>query len=67
MPNPFVTKFDSECQNCGSEVEEGDEMFSDDGEFICNECARERNIICDCGKKKKSSFEKCYECFKESE
>lgn len=67
MANPFQAKFDSQCQgeDCGTTVYKGEDMFVDDGEFICENCAQFREIICDCGKKKKADFKMCYECFNE--
>lgn len=60
--NPFEAKFSSMCTDCEMTVEEGDMMFSDSGDFICQDCADERDIICECGNYKKPDFEQCYEC-----
>ena len=62
MPNPFETQFDSECQDCGDMIDEGQPMFADKGEFICYECAEERDVICECGNYKKSEFATCFNC-----
>lgn len=67
MANPFQAQRDSECNDCGAMVNRGEDMFYDNGEdeggeFICEECAEYRGIICDCGKKKKSHYQTCWEC-----
>ena len=60
--NPFPNNFDSECSNCGNDIYEGDDVFADEGEFICADCADERDVICECGNYKKAGFPTCYDC-----
>ena len=62
MANPFQVKFDSECQECGSIVDQGENMFADDGMFICEPCAEELGVICSCGNYKKPEYDTCYNC-----
>lgn len=63
MANPFEAKFDSECENCGETVIEGDEMYATDDGFLCPDCASEEGYVCsDCGNFKKPEYELCYEC-----
>lgn len=63
MSNPFSSRFDSNCNECGNIVYEGEEMYADDGEFICLTCAEDRDIVCyECGAKKKPEFDLCYQC-----
>lgn len=40
----FNAHFDSDCENCDSVIDEGDEMAYDklDGEYICSDCTDER-------------------------
>lgn len=64
MANPFETKFDSECQECGSFVWEGDLMYSNDGTFLCKDCATLAEIVCACGNFKKDTFKTCFDCNK---
>ena len=61
MSNPFENQFDSECQNCGEKVEEGEMMYAFDGEFWCESCMSEENI-CECGNYKKEEYDECYDC-----
>jgi hypothetical protein len=60
--NPFPSKFDSECQECEEMIEEGESMFSDNGQFICIACAEEKDAVCECGNYKKPEFPTCFEC-----
>jgi len=62
MSNPFEAKFESECQNCGDTVDEGEEMFAVEGEFWCRDCAKRTNNICKCGNYKKDEFDSCFTC-----
>ena len=41
----FVARFDSECQGCGTQIAEGDQMGYDknNAEYICEECIQERS------------------------
>lgn len=63
MANPFETKFDSSCDSCGSEVEEGDVMYAHEELFICEICARANGNVCNCGNYKKDTCITCFECF----
>lgn len=62
MPNPFPSKFNSSCQNCDNHVDRGDSMYAHDGMFICQDCAVEGFLICDCGNYKKEQFKTCFNC-----
>jgi hypothetical protein len=62
MANPFQAKFNSTCNDCSGTVEPGDNMFADDGDFICEDCATDRNIICECGNYKKEEYDTCFDC-----
>ena len=62
MANPFETKFPSSCNNCDDTVEQGEKMFADKGDFICEFCAEQREVICDCGNYKKYEYDTCYDC-----
>lgn len=64
MSNPFRTSFDSTCSNCEKIVFEGDQMYSVDTFFICEDCVPKENM-CECGNYKKENFAKCYECGQE--
>lgn len=63
MPNPFPSKFNSECQNCQNHVDRGDSMYAHDGMFICQYCAEEGDLICpECKAYKKEQFKTCFSC-----
>lgn len=62
MANPFNVKFDSDCHDCGNTVEEGNQMFAHAGGFICEDCAENALVVCECGGYKKADFALCYEC-----
>lgn len=62
MANPFISKFNSECQNCDSSVSQGEEMYAVNGSFVCTGCAVEGNNVCACGAYKKEQFPRCYNC-----
>jgi len=64
VSNPFENQFNSECQQCGDEVEEGELMFAIDGQFVCDVCAESGDNVCACGNFKKSEYPTCYECYK---
>lgn len=65
MANPFPARFDSTCDSCGDPLYTyDDDVFVIDGIFVCEDCARRGNNVCDsCGKYKKSEYDQCYECF----
>jgi hypothetical protein len=61
--NPFTVTHDSVCEDCGDEILVGEQMFADEGEFVCPLCAMERNIVCpECASYKKVGYEYCYRC-----
>ena len=67
MSNPFLAKFDSSC-TCGEALYERDDLvYACDGQFVCQDCARQNGNVCECDEAnyKKSEFEKCYDCFNE--
>lgn len=64
MSNPFLTKFNSTCNSCGEEVDEGCEMYAiGEGIFVCYECAKDAGNVCkECDMYKKEDFDTCYKC-----
>ena len=66
MANPFLTQFDSDCNSCGDTVDEGDEMYACEGQFLCPSCADAGDYVCSCGNFKKSEYQTCYECSQSS-
>lgn len=62
MANPFISKFNSICQNCQSHVERGALMYAVHGTFMCGSCAKEGDNICTCGGFKNEKFDSCYNC-----
>jgi hypothetical protein len=66
MPNPFEATFNSHCIECGNDIFNGDKVFADRGKFICEFCAEDLNVICECGNYKKPDFETCYKCYKKN-
>ena len=62
MANPADAYAGSKCDSCGNEVGEGNPIFFDDGEKLCQECAEDNNNVCECGQYKKADFKECYEC-----
>ena len=63
MANPFPTKFNSNCNSCGESIPEGDFMYACDGQFVCEDCARENGNVCpECCEFKKQEYKTCYEC-----
>ena len=62
MPNPLPAYEGTICDYCASVLEEGDDVFFHDGEKLCEHCAEEEEIICECGCYKKPDFKTCYEC-----
>lgn len=59
MENPFEVRNNDMCHDCGTSMEEGDIMYRDGREHICEDCAEERGIICECGNYKFSGHETC--------
>lgn len=66
MPNPFKTRFDSECQDCGGMVDEGEFMYAVDGSFLCQDCANSEGVVCNCGNIKRESYDRCWDCFQKN-
>lgn len=67
MPNPVEAFGGTGCDVCGEYIYEGDSLFFDDNQKLCEECAGENDNICDCGNYKKSQFDECYECNQEDD
>ena len=67
MSNPFPANFDSQCQDCGDTVAEGDNMFAHEGKFICDICAASSDLVCSGGQYKKEEYKTCYTCHEENE
>lgn len=63
MNNPSPAFRGTICDQCSEEIEEGDDVYFDDGKF-CVDCAEENGNVCDCGNFKKDDFKTCYECSK---
>jgi len=62
MSNPVPAFEYTSCDGCGERLEEGDDLFLHEGEKLCDVCAAEEEIICECGQYKKPQYAKCYEC-----
>jgi len=62
MSNPFEAHFDKDCDDCGRPIDEGDETFARDGDFICRQCAEDGDNVCECGQFKKAEYETCFDC-----
>lgn len=62
MPNPGEAYKGTECDYCGEEIEEGENVFFEDGEKFCEYCAESNDNICDCGQFKKSEYKTCFDC-----
>ncbi len=62
MPNPVEAFRGTNCDNCDTEVEEGEDLFFYENDKLCASCAEEVNIICKCEKFKKPEFDQCYDC-----
>ena len=65
MANPFLAKFDSQCNECGEDMlEDEDLVYAIDDMFICQSCAVEQNRVCeDCDNIKKEEYDCCYQCY----
>lgn len=64
--NPCPAFPNTICEGCGEEIEEGDDVFFHEDEKLCEQCAEQLDIVCDCGQYKKPEYETCYECKEES-
>lgn len=62
MPNPAPAYRGSRCDNCESGIPKGDLVFFDEGNKLCEDCASDDDLICECGLYKKAEFKLCYEC-----
>ena len=62
MSNPAPAYRGTHCDGCGHEVEEGEDIFFEDGQKYCESCARDGDNICDCGQYKKEEYKTCYDC-----
>ena len=62
MSNPFLPQFMSSCDWCSDSVSPDDIMFCHKGDFICESCAAEKQLICVCGNYKKDQYNNCYDC-----
>lgn len=66
MANPFAIRGFKECDQCGSHLMDGDQAYYHDGDILCNDCAEEAGVVCDCGGYKKEEYDLCYTCNQES-
>lgn len=64
MSNPFKVKGTRDCDECGKEVTEvdGEMMYFHNGDFICEDCAGDQDVVCECGNYKKEQYPTCYDC-----
>ena len=62
MANPVPAYRNSTCDNCQAPIPEGDLLFFDEGNRLCERCAEDDELICTCGSYKKAEFLTCYEC-----
>ena len=62
MSNPVPAFKGTECDNCGEQFEEGDDVFFTDDGKMCIKCAEENDYVCECGCFKKFEYKYCYEC-----
>ena len=62
MSNPSSAFKGTVCDGCNEEMTEGEDIFFDDGDKLCAECAEKNGNVCECGQYKKSEFKECYEC-----
>ena len=65
MNNPSPAFKFTKCDNCDNEIPEGDGVFFWDGYKYCEQCARDEDIVCECGNFKKPEYEICYDCHQE--
>ncbi len=62
MANPLPAFPNTDCDGCSEEIPEGDSVYFNDGEKLCEDCAADGDYVCDCGNFKKSEYDTCYEC-----
>lgn len=65
MANPFELKGKRNCFGCSDEMLSGDMVFFHDDHVLCESCADDNGIVCECGNYKKEEYQKCYTCFQE--
>lgn len=64
--NPFISEKETTCDHCNLSVEKGEFLYDDHKQFVCEDCAEEREIICpQCSVYKKSDQEFCKKCINE--
>lgn len=62
MANPITVQGHAECEDCGSLIPKGHEMYFTYEGKLCANCARDNGYVCDCGNYKKPDFNQCYDC-----
>lgn len=62
MSNPVPAFKNTSCDECGSVLEEGEDLFFTDDGRLCTDCADSKDYICDCGNFKKQEYGTCFEC-----
>lgn len=62
MANPFPARFDSRCDSCGNDIDEGDQCYAIEGQFVCSDCANESDNVCGCGNFKHETYPTCFDC-----
>ena len=62
MANPLPAFRHTNCDECGDEIPEGEDVFFTDDGKLCGDCAEDGDFVCECGNAKKAEYETCYEC-----
>src|SRR5687767_9683464 len=68
----MICKWATDCNRCGTRVEEEDEIYFakdhfGDREKICYTCAFMDGLLCDCGNMKKQDYAMCWDCKREKD
>ena len=62
MSNPADAFKGTRCNGCDEMIGEGNPVYFNDGERLCDACAEDADCVCSCGNYKKPEYDDCYEC-----
>lgn len=62
MPNPAPSFYNTKCDECEDVIYQDDNVYFHDGEKLCQVCACDNNLVCECGNYKKSQYPICWDC-----
>lgn len=62
MPNPAPAYREIKCPLCDKVITKGEDVFFEDGDKFCRDCAENNDNVCNCGQYKRENYKTCFDC-----